>query len=146
MSPYIGRWTLTTGLPESHLLYFEHSHTFCLLADETCDVASISWVVPLRGGHDNPTLVFFLRIPWTEEPNTGYSPWGHTEWTWLKVDLTHTFERLNFSLVSRVKNLPAVLQIQETLFNSCKVKHLLEKKMWVMHAQFLFFKHSNLLM
>ena len=32
-----------------------------------------------REGNGNPLSILAWKIPWTEEPGGGYSPWGHKE-------------------------------------------------------------------
>ena len=53
-------------------------------------VQSLGQEDPLEEGMATHASIFAWRIPWTEEPGGGHSPWGHKEWD--------TTERLTLSL------------------------------------------------
>ena len=40
-------------------------------------VGSLGWEDPLEEAMATHSSIFAWRIPWTEEPGGGYSPWGH---------------------------------------------------------------------
>ena len=52
-----------------------------LLPMQEAQVWSLSQEDPLEKGMATHSLAW--RIPWTEEPGAGYSPWGRKELTWL---------------------------------------------------------------
>ena len=39
-------------------------------------VRSLGWEEPLEEGMATHSTILAWRIPWTEEPGGGYSPWG----------------------------------------------------------------------
>ena len=42
-------------------------------------VRSLGWEDPLEKGMTTHSSFLAWRIPWTEEPGGGYSPWGRKE-------------------------------------------------------------------
>ena len=42
-------------------------------------VRSLGWEDPLEEGMATHSCILVWRIPWTEGPRGGYSPWGRTE-------------------------------------------------------------------
>ena len=102
-------------------------------------VLSLGWEAPPEEGMTTHFSILSWRIPWTEEPNglqsMGSHRVGRDRVTWH----TYFWKIKLFPGGSRVKNLPAVPEIQETLVQFLCQKHPLEKKM-AMHANILFFQ------
>ena len=45
---------------------------------ETC-IRFLGWEDPLEKAIATHSSILAWKIPWTEEPGAGYSPWGHRE-------------------------------------------------------------------
>ena len=60
---------------------------------EIC-VRFLGWEDPLERAIATHSSILAWKIPWTEEPGAGYSPWGHKE--------TNTTERLHFCIWGEV--------------------------------------------